>query len=113
MAEEQATKVVEASGISEQLGEAESITTMSGSLPDEEAVKGELVQEAQQQAVEHFHGKEEQLQKAMETLAKYKQKYSKLEGLDQIPKRKHNAMRGKPFGERLVPGIALQIHRKR
>lgn len=112
MAEEQATKIVEANGISDQLGEVEGITEMAGSLPDEQAVKEELVQKAQQQAVDHFQGKEEQLQKAMETLAKYKQKYSKLEGLDQIPKKKPNAMRGKPFIERLLPGIALQIHRK-
>src|SRR5690606_1096996 len=112
IAEEQATKIVEANGISDQLEEVEGITEMAGSLPDEEAVKDELLQKAQQQAVDHFQGKEEQLQKAMETLAKYKQKYSKLEGLDQIPKKKPNAMRGKPFVERLVPGIALQIHRK-
>lgn len=112
MAEEQATKIVEANGVSDQLGEVEGMAEMAGSLPDEQAIKDELVQQAQQQAVDHFQGKEEQLQKAMETLAKYKQKYSKLEGLDQIPKRKPNAMRGKPFIERLVPGIALQIHRK-
>jgi hypothetical protein len=111
IAEEQAMKIAEVNELSDQLGEAASVTEMA-SLPDEQAVKEELVQKAQQQAIDHFQGKEEQLQKAMETLAKYKQKYSKLEGLDQIPKKKPNAMRGKPFIERLIPGIALQIHRK-
>lgn len=112
MAEEQAMKITQVNEISDQFGEVDGITEMAGSLTDEQAVKEELVQKAQQQAVDHFQGKEEQLQKAMETLAKYKQKYSKLEGLDQIPKKRPNAMRGKPFIERLVPGIALQIHRK-
>lgn len=111
MAEEQAMGIADANGISEQLSEATSFTE-TASLPDEQAIKEELVQEAQRQAVDHFQGKEEKLQKALQTLAKYKQKYSKLAGLDQIPKKKPNAMRGKPFIERLLPGIALQIHRK-
>jgi hypothetical protein len=112
MAEEQAMKISEVNGIGEQLGDAAKVAEMAGSVPDQEAIREELVQKVQQQAVDHFQGKEEQLQKAMETLAKYKQKYSKLEGLDQIPKRRPNEMRDKPFIERLVPGIALQIHRK-
>ena len=112
LAEEQAMKISEVTEISEQLIEVGEVTEMAGSLPDQQAVKEELTRKAQQQAIDHFQGKEEQLQKAMETLAKYKQKYSKLEGLDQIPKKKSNEMRGKPLVERVVPGIALQIHRK-
>jgi hypothetical protein len=105
-------KISEVTEISEQLIEVGEVTEMAGSLPDQQAVKEELTRKAKQQAIDHFQGKEEQLQKAMETLAKYKQKYSKLEGLDQIPKKKSNEMRGKPLVERVVPGIALQIHRK-
>jgi hypothetical protein len=112
LAEEQAMKVSEVNKIGEQLGEAGKVTEMAGSLPDEKAIKEELAQKAQQQALDHFHGKQEQLKKAMETLAKYKRKYSKLEGLDDLPKKRPNKMRGKPFVERLVPGIAMQIHRK-
>jgi hypothetical protein len=112
LAEEQAMKISEVNEIGEQLGEAGKVTEMAGSLPDEKVIKEELAQKAQQQAIDHFQGKEEQLQKAMETLAKYKQKYSKLDGLDNIPKKRTNVMRGKPFIERIVPGIALQIHRK-
>jgi hypothetical protein len=112
LAEQEATKISELNEIGQQLGEVGKVTEMAESLPDQKAIKEELTQKAQQQAIDHFQGKEEQLHKAMETLANYKQKYSKLEGLDQIPKKKPNAMRGKPFIERLVPGIALQIHRK-
>jgi hypothetical protein len=112
LAEEQAMKISEVNEIGEQLGEAGKVTEIAGSLPDEKVIKEELAQKAQQQAIDHFQGKEEQLQKAMETLAKYKQKYSKLDGLDNIPKKRTNVMRGKPFIERIVPGIALQIHRK-
>lgn len=111
LAEEQAAKLVEGSGAAKDLGSVEQLKQATV-LPDEQAAKEAIEQEVRKQAIDHFQGKEEQLKKAMETLAKYKQKYSKLEGLDQIPKKRPNPMRGKTFMERMVPGIALQVHRK-
>jgi hypothetical protein len=112
LAESQVKNLSQVSDVAGQLGEARDLTEMTGSLPSQEEIKKELVQETQKQAINHFQGREQQLQSAMETLAKYKKKYSSLQGLDQIPKRKPNEMRGKPLIERLLPGITLQVHRK-
>jgi hypothetical protein len=70
------------------------------------------LQKGKQEAMNHFAGKEQVLQAAMEKVSKYKQKYSSLQSIHDLPKRRPNEMRGKPFRERLVPGIAFQIQRK-
>ncbi|MBS1681929.1 MAG: hypothetical protein JST48_09470, partial [Bacteroidetes bacterium] len=56
-------------------------------------------------AVDHFAGKEKELQSAMGTIAKYKQKYSEVKSLSELPKRRPNPLKGKPWQERLVPGL--------
>lgn len=111
LAEEEAAKLVDASGVGKELGSVDALK-QTAVLPDEQAAKDAIVRDVRKQAVDHFQGKEEQLRKAMETLAKYKQKFSKLEGLDQIPEKRPNPMRGQKFLERIVPGVALQVHRK-
>jgi hypothetical protein len=78
-------------------------------LKDPEAMKEEVKQVVVQKAINHFAGKEEVLQKAMNQMAKYKQKYESLNSLSDIKKRPPNAMKGKPFIERVVPGIGMQI----
>jgi hypothetical protein len=78
-------------------------------LKDPEAIKEEVKQVVVQKAINHFAGKEEVLQKAMNQMAKYKQKYESLNSLSDIKKRPPNAMKGKPFIERIVPGIGMQI----
>ena len=74
-----------------------------------EAVKQQALEQAQQAAVDHFAGKEQQLQQAMQQMSKLKQKYSSLNSLSEIPKLVRNQMAGKPFVERLIPGIGFQI----
>lgn len=106
------TKAAEAVGLDQlktQTGEAGALLNQAQN-PD--AMKQQVVQEVQQQAVNHFAGKEEQLQKAMEQMSKLKQKYSSLNSLSEIGKKRPNEMRNKTFRERLMPGIALQIFRK-
>jgi len=83
-----------------------------GQLQDPAKNKDQLLQKGKQEAMNHFAGKEQVLQEAMEKVSKYKQKYSSLQSIHDIPKRRPNEMRGKPFRERLVPGIAFQIQRK-
>ncbi len=92
-----------------QTGEAGALLN---SAQNPEALKEQAVQQVQQQAVNHFAGKEEQLQKAMEQMAKLKQKYSSLNSLSEVGKKRPNEMRNKTFRERLLPGIALQIFKK-
>lgn len=107
------TKAAEFAGVDklkEQTGALDPLMNQAPQNPD--AMKDELVQQVKKHAVNHFAGKEEQLQKAMEQMSKLKQKYSSLNSLSEVGKKRRNAMHGKPFVERLVPGIALQVFRK-
>jgi hypothetical protein len=67
-----------------------------------------VIEQAKKQAVNHFAGKEEQLNKAMDQISKYKQKYSSVQSIKDLPKKVLNEMKDKPFVERLVPGISFQ-----
>jgi hypothetical protein len=76
-------------------------------MKDTNAMKAE----AQKQAVNHFAGKEEVLKKSMDAMAKYKKKYHSLNSLADAKKMKWwqpvNGLKGKPFRERIHPGINL------
>jgi hypothetical protein len=83
------------------------------SIPtDGEAAREVIVTEVKKQALNHFAGKEQQLQAAMDQMSKYKQKYSSVQSIKDLPKKAPNAMKGKPLRERLVPGLTLQIQRR-
>ena len=75
-------------------------------------MKQEAVKKVQEVAIDHFAGKEEVLKQAMDKVAKYKQKYSSVNSLSEITKKRPNEMHGKPLIERIVPGIAFQIQKK-
>lgn len=110
--EKQMSEAVQLEDVQKQMGEVDQLKEMAGQLNDEEAVREKLEEEIQQQAVDHFAGKEQVLEQAMETLSKYKKKYESVQSISDLPKKMPNAMHGKPFVERLVPGIVIQIHRK-
>ncbi len=67
--------------------------------------------EMKKQAVNHFAGKEDVLKKSMDEMAKYKKKYHSLNSLADAKKMKWwqpvNGLKGKPFRERIHPGINL------
>lgn len=90
----------------------EEITGQVNGLTDPEAAREKAIELTKKAAVNHFAGKEEQLKSAMEKIAKYKQKYSSVSSIKDLPKRPPNAMKDKPFVERLVPGLYLQYQRK-
>jgi len=56
-------------------------------------------------AVNHFAGKEKELQAAMGQISKLKEKYSNVTSLSELPKRPPNPLKGKPWQERLIPGL--------
>jgi len=56
-------------------------------------------------AINHFAGKEKELQSAMSSISKYKQKYSSVKSLAELPKRAPNPLKDKPWIERVVPGL--------
>lgn len=62
-------------------------------------------------AKDHFAGHTEKLQAAQERLAKIKKDYPEgLSSIKDLPKRRPNPMKGKPFQARLVLGMTLQVH---
>jgi hypothetical protein len=81
-------------------------------LNDPEALKKQALEMAKKEAINHFAGKEEQLKAAMDKISKYKQKYSSVSSLKDLPKRPPNAMKGKPLIERIVPGVYFQFQHK-
>ena len=110
-------RVAEVGEVKEQLQLAEGIQDnefmeAAEKMKDPEALKEEVKQQAVKKAVNHFAGKEEVLQAAMDKMSKYKAKYESLNSLSELKKRPPNAMKGKPFIERIVPGVAFQILRK-
>lgn len=79
---------------------------------DEEAMKKMLTNQVKKEALNHFAGKEQVLQSAMEQISKYKKSYSSVNSLSEIKKLPKNTMKGKPFRERFIPGFGMQIHVK-
>lgn len=106
------TKVVEMSGVNDigkQTENLDQYKDLAAQAKDPEALKEQVVQHAQQAAINHFSGKEQQLQEAMETVAKYKKQYASVPDISKLPRKRPNEMKDKPFPERLVQGIALQV----
>jgi hypothetical protein len=65
-----------------------------------------------QMSVNHFAGKEQALSGAITSVLKYKQKYSSTQSLKDIPKKKPNELKDKPFIERFLPGLMFQFQQQ-
>jgi hypothetical protein len=70
-----------------------------------------LKESAKKEFVDHLAGKEEKLKKDMASIEKVQMKYRNVDDARFLPKRPPNEMKGKPFVERLVPGVSNQIFR--
>jgi hypothetical protein len=79
---------------------------------DEDGVKEELEKHIREQAVNHFQEHQQKLSAAMDQVNQYKQKFSSAQSLAELPARVPNEMRGKPFTERLIPGITIQTQQR-
>ncbi|MCZ8216299.1 MAG: hypothetical protein O9262_08675, partial [Cyclobacteriaceae bacterium] len=109
LAEEKISGIKEVSAVQQELGKAKMPTTM-----DEEAAKNMLKEQGKEQvmkvAKDHFAGKQEALTAAMQKMSDLKLKYESLDSLN-VPKRRANPLKGKPFVERLVPGLSFQVQK--
>lgn len=103
-AEEKATELA-----SEKIGDINGAPELPSS---EEQAKEMLVTEAKEQAMDHFAGKQDKLQAAMDQMSKYKQRYSNVQSIKDLPKKLPNEMHDKPLRERLVPGLSIQIQKR-
>lgn len=113
--EQKAASLDEIKELQTQTGEIDKmkgeVDKMKGMGNDPEALKQMAKQEITKQAVDHFKGKEQVLQQAMDKVSKLKEKYPDLSNLENIPKRRPNPMKNKPLIERFVPGLTFQIQK--
>lgn len=112
LAEQQLRDVGEINNVQTELGKVGGLTQKAGMVQDEEKLKQQLIQEAQKQATDHFAGKMDQVDKAMRSISKHKQKFPTITSLNDIPRKAPNEMKGKPLVERIVPGMAVQLQKK-
>jgi hypothetical protein len=71
-----------------------------------------MVTQAKEQTINHFAGQEKQLMSGIQQLANVKKKYKGYEGALDMFKKPGNPMKGKPFVERLRPGLTMQVQVK-
>jgi hypothetical protein len=79
---------------------------------DPEYRKEMAVNQAKEQATNHFAGKEKELLAAIDQLSQAKAKIKDAEQVVDMFKKPTNPMKGKQFIERLMPGLNLQIQSK-
>ena len=80
---------------------------------DREALKQQALQQAPKLAKDHFKGQEAALEEAINKVSSLKKKYAELDNLEDLPRYVPNAMKGKPFIERIVPGLTMQIQKEK
>ena len=91
-------------------GQAAQYKELMAKWNSDPAVAKELaLNKAKEMAVNHFAGHDEQLKLAMGELSKVKAKQKDAEVVVDLFKKPENAMKGKSFVERLMPGFNLQI----
>jgi hypothetical protein len=113
LVKQQAVKLEVLSDMQREIGQVDGLSQMAGNLGDKDSAKKLLSQEVRKQAVNHFAGKDEQLERAMETLTKFKKTYSSLQQLSDASMKRKNEMNGRPLIERITPGINFQITKER
>jgi hypothetical protein len=112
MAEDKAIEMAGLSEIKEQSNVLDNYKEQLDQVKDPGSFAKEGVEQLQQAAIDHFAGKEQVLQAAMDKMSKYKDKYTSLSSLANVPKHPPNEMRGKPLIERLVPSFMVQIQKE-
>jgi hypothetical protein len=79
---------------------------------DPEFMKEKAVNQTKDQLTNHFVGHEKELLAGVQQLSDLKKKYKGYEGVLDLFKKPGNAMKGKPFVERLRPGFNIQFQAK-
>lgn len=110
-AENKAAELADMKGMQEQTQAIDGYKDMLAKGNDPKALKEQAMQQAPKLAKNHFKGQEAVLQEAMDKMTKLKKKYTELTDMENLPRRRPNAMKDKPLVERLVPGILLQIQK--
>ena len=85
---------------------------IAGKMQNPDSLKESPIEKMKQVVVNHFAGKEQVLKEAMETISKYKSKYSSVNSISDMTKWPKNEMHGKPLIERIIPGLGIQVQKK-
>jgi hypothetical protein len=109
--EEKVSNLDELKELEKQTGGLSEYKDMIGKGNDPEALKEMAKEQAVTLAKDHFAGRQEALQAAMSKMSKLKSKYDNVSNLKDLPKRRPNAMKGKPLIERIIPGMTFQIQK--
>lgn len=109
--QEQAVNIDEIGAAKTELGKASELTQVIDEVKGPDAIKTKAKGYVKKQAVDHFAGKEGALKVAMEKVSMLKAKFGEFSSMKDLPKRKPNPMKGKPFVERILPGMTLQLQK--
>lgn len=108
--EAKAANIAGGNGLETQLTDIEKQKAMVEKWNNDPEYKKELaVNQAKEQVVNHFAGREKELMAAVDQLSQAKTKIKDSEQVVELFKKPTNPMNGKPFIERLRPGITLQV----
>ncbi len=108
--EKKALEMDAVKGIQKEVLTAEQHKAMLDKWNSEPEYKKEMaVNLAKEAAVDHFAGHEKELMAGMDQLSKAKSKLKDLEEVANISGERTNPMKGKPFIDRLRPGINVQV----
>jgi hypothetical protein len=111
--ETKAANLSQVKGLSAQTTQVANYKEMAAKWESDPEYRKELaVNKAKEQVINHFAGHEQALMAAMSQLSKLKAKTKDAEQMVDMFKKQPNPMKGKPFIERLLPGINLQIQKK-
>lgn len=111
-AESHAAELTGLGEIEDQTEKLNEVKDLTEKIKDPDSIKGYAIEQAKDIALDHFAGKEEQLNEAIQTLARYKSKYPNLNGISEATRRPPNEMKDKPLIERIIPGVGMQIQKK-
>lgn len=110
--EQRLTETDQVQAIQSEITKADGALEISSIPQSPQQLQQVATQKVYAAAINHFSGKEKVLNEAIEQLNKLKAKYPHLSTVkDNMPRKMKNAMYGKSFVERLVPGIGFQIQR--
>jgi hypothetical protein len=111
--EKQAVKIDEVKALKRELPQTSDVTDQFGDIKSKATeageIKGEVKNLAKKTFVDHFAGKEEVVKSGISQLEKYQKKYNSVKDIRYLPKKRPNNMKGKPFIERVTPGVTFQV----
>jgi hypothetical protein len=111
--EKQAENIDQVEALKKELPQTNTVTDQVEDLKskaDPANLKNDAKTRTKKAFVDHFAGKDEAVKSGISQLEKYQKKYNSLADIRHLPKKRPNEMKGKPFIERLTPGITFQVY---